>query len=79
MSQHPMNELEKEELIELVKINLSGALTRLESQNFRSAAIRIANALGAMSFILHGESDLAGIDKHTLLGFKLGKAADENA
>lgn len=68
---HPLGSFEKEEIVSYANALLAGANSRLQTGNVAGAAWRIADALGALSFIV--EADTAGIDRFTGLGFKLLK------
>lgn len=74
--QHPLGEFEREELTTYAAALLKGALSRLDAGNAEGAAWRVADALGALSFITN--PDTGGVDKFTGLGFKLAKVETPN-
>ena len=68
---HPLGNFEKEEIISYANALLTGANSRLMTGNIAGACWRIADALGALSFI--AEAGTSGTDSYTGLGFKLQK------
>jgi len=68
---HPLGNFEKEEIVSYANALLTGANSRLLTGNIAGACWRIADALGALSFI--AESGTSGTDSYTGLGFRLQK------
>jgi len=73
---HPLTGFNREEIVFYCKQLIHQVQARLETDDVEAAAWRLADALGSLSFI--STYGAMGIDTYTGLGFKLGKASDDN-